>query len=181
MSSILIHADLLSKSTETTPKQKIFLSKINETGKDISQKLNTFIWSLNVENNNLQDFIEYIKKYSLTLFEGNSIEFIFIDKVPEEFKNLFIDGNVRKNLFLCLKEILNNSLKHAEATSIKCSISIIEKSKLELMIQDNGIGLRTENLYGNGIKNIKKRIDDSKGTITIKEENGLKTTILIPL
>jgi signal transduction histidine kinase len=180
LSSILIHADLLLKNDETTEKNKVLASKINLTGKEISQRLNAFIWSLNTEQNTLQHFSEYVKMYGATLFEETPIEFSFNSsfKVSDSIK---MNGHLRKNLFYAIKEVLNNSLKHAQATKIVLNMDLVTSKQIQLTIHDNGIGMKKENVFGNGLKNIQKRVEAMKGTLNIKTQNGLQTVFKVPL
>jgi len=158
LSSILIHADLLMKNEETSEKQKILASKINLTGKEISQRLNTFIWSLNTEHNTLS--------FSTTVEDSETIK---------------MNGQLRKNLFYAIKEVLNNSLKHAQATKIDVKMKLISFKQLQIIIQDNGTGINKENAFGNGLKNIQNRVEQMNGTFSMKTQNGLLTILTIPL
>lgn len=180
LSSILIHADLLLKNDEITEKNKVLASKINLTGKEISQRLNAFIWSLNTEHNTLQHFSEYVKMYGATLFEETPIEFLFSSSIKES-ESIKMNGHLRKNLFYAIKEVLNNSLKHAHATKIELNMNLVSSKQLQITIQDNGIGIRKENAFGNGLKNIQNRVEAMKGTSQMKTQNGLRTVLIIPL
>jgi signal transduction histidine kinase len=180
LSSILIHADLLLKNEEIEEKQKVLATKINQTGKEISQRLNTFIWSLNVEHNTLLHFTEYLKSYGATLFDETPIRFSFITTI-ENIESIKMNGQLRKNLFYALKEVLNNSLKHAQATSIEMHLNLISAKQLQITIQDNGTGILKENAFGNGLKNIQNRVELLNGLLTMKTQNGLITTITVPI
>lgn len=180
ISSILIHSDLLQKSEQVDEKQKLLLSKISLTAKEVSQRINTFIWSLNAENNTLRDFMEYVKLYAENLFEGTPLELNFLEDDTTN-KLFLIDGKTRKNLFFSIKEIFNNALKHSNADKITVAVKIVEKKNLFLKIQDNGIGISGQNYFGNGLKNLQKRVEEMNGTIVIETDNGLSTKIVIPL
>ncbi len=180
LSSILIHADLLFKNEETSEKQKILALKINSTGKEISQRLNAFIWSLNTEHNTLQHFSEYVKAYGASLFEETPITFSFSTTI-EGIESIKMNGQLRKNVFYTIKEVLNNTLKHAQATKIEVKMKLIASKQLCITIQDNGIGLIKENAFGNGLKNIQNRIEQMNGTFSMKSQNGLLTILTIPL
>lgn len=180
ISSILIHADLLQKSNETDAKQKVLLNKISVTSKEVSQRINTFVWSLNAENNTLRDFMEYLKLYAENLFEGTPLELVFIEH-EETHKRLLIDGKTRKNLFFSIKEIFNNALKHSNADVITVKVEIVDRRNLLIEIKDNGVGIAEQNHFGNGLKNLRKRVEEMKGTIAMESQNGLCTRIQIPL
>ncbi|MDI1317695.1 ATP-binding protein [Flavobacterium sp.] len=180
LSSILIHADLLLKSGDADEKQKLLASKIGQTGKEISQRLNTFIWSLNAEHNTLQDFLEYLKHYGTTLFDETAVKFTFDNEIYDT-EIIKMNGQMRKNLFYAVKEVLNNSLKHANGTSLDLTVRLLPSNQLQIRIQDNGSGIVKENSFGNGLKNIQNRVEELKGTSTVKTDSGLLTVISIPL
>lgn len=180
ISSILIHSDLLQKDSATDERQKLLLNKISGTAKEVSQRINTFIWSLNAENNTLRDFMEYLKLYAENLFEGTPLELEFIEDEAVA-KQFLIDGKTRKNLFFSIKEILNNALKHSGASRITIKIQIVERKNLLVEIKDNGVGISGQNYFGNGLKNLQKRVEEMNGSIHIETNNGLSTQILIPL
>lgn len=180
LSSILIHADLMMKNKEASEKQKILASKINLTGKEISQRLNAFIWSLNTEHNTVQHFSEYVKAYGTNLLEETPIAFHFTSNNTEK-EMLKMNGHMRKQLFYIIKEILNNSLKHAQATKIEVTIQLISSKQLQITIHDNGVGKNKENAIGNGLKNIQNRVEQLKGTIKTDNTVGWKTMLIIPL
>lgn len=179
LSSILIYSNLITNTENNSDKIKL-AEKINQTGTEISKRLHAFIWSLNDEQNNLHLFSEYIKQYAFQLFDKTTITFYFkneIDK-PEDLK---IDGRFRKNLFYIAKEIFNNSLKHSNATKVYFTASLVDKKTLQLEFKDNGIGLTENNPFGNGLKNIEKRIQSLNGSVTMNTNKGLTTTLRIKL
>jgi len=180
LSSILIHADLMLKDKNAEEKQKVLAGKIVQTGKEISQQLNTFIWSLNNDNNGLQSFAEYVKQYGMNLLESTNIEFVFTTNIASK-ETLVINGNQRKHLFMCVKELLNNAVKHAKATKIEVGINAKDKNVLEIMVSDNGQGMNKENQFGNGITNIKKRMEFLGGNVNFEQQDGLQVTLQIPL
>lgn len=178
LSSILINTNLL-KNYDTNDKQKVLIEKINNTSLEISQRLNAFIWSLNTDNNNVQNFCEYVKQYAYKFLDGTAITLVFLDET-DAISNKILNGNYRKNLFFCIKEVLNNIVKHANATKVIITISSTEKKEFTINIQDNGKGLLNNNKFGNGLINIKKRITNLNGKLKIESINGFKISIKVP-
>lgn len=179
LSSILINANLLMKNYGTTEKQQMLLAKITDTSAEISQRLNAFIWSLNNENNSVRNFCEYVKRYAGNLLEDTAIGLDYSDNIAS-VEDKILNGYVRKNLFFCIKEAINNAVRHASATEIGVSIVAREK-ELQIVVHDNGIGTGTDNIFGNGFKNIQKRTEALKGTVRFESQSGLRVTITIPL
>ncbi|WP_298397416.1 ATP-binding protein [Flavobacterium sp.] len=178
LSSILINTNLL-KNYETNDNQKALIDKITNTSSEISQRLNTFIWTLNTDNNNVSVFCDYVKLYAHKFLEGTEIKLNFINDT-DTISNKILDGSSRKNLFFCIKEALNNIVKHSGATEVIVTISSFEKRAFLITIHDNGKGLLETNKFGNGLINIKKRIANLKGNVKIDSNNGLIISIKIP-
>lgn len=89
-------------------------------------------------------------------------------------------------LFRVFQEVLNNSLKHANASEITVQL-IQHQSYLMLMIEDNGDGFNREDALSrkdsSGLKNLYSRIDLIHGKINIDSDpnSGTSITIEIPL
>jgi signal transduction histidine kinase len=88
------------------------------------------------------------------------------------------------NVYRILQELINNTLKHANATEI----SILFKNELAnfvIVYQDNGIGFQQEILpqkKGIGLKNIESRLSILSGKLSYENvPKGIKLTLLIPV
>ncbi|MBZ4677136.1 MAG: two-component sensor histidine kinase [Anaerophaga sp.] len=114
---------------------------------------------------------------------------IAITKKPElDVENCFIPPKLPKNieviLYRILCELINNTLKHADASKI--NIVIFEQSGiLELNYSDDGCGfdLKQKKHQGNGLDNISSRVKSLNGKVQMhsKSNNGFFIKINIPL
>ncbi len=116
----------------------------------------------------------------MNLLESTNIEFEFTTNIASK-ETMMIGGAQRKHLFLCVKELLNNAVKHANAQKISVSIKVQNKNNLEIIVADNGQGMSKENQFGNGITNVKKRIELLEGKVNFTNHDGLQVAIQIPL
>ena len=93
------------------------------------------------------------------------------------------DQDFEIKLHNIIQELINNTLKHSEATT--ASILLVEKDeKLLLSIKDNGKGfdkLQVPEKDGLGINQIDARIHMMKGKFNIKSENNKGTLVTIEL
>lgn len=93
-------------------------------------------------------------------------------------------------LYRSIQEIINNTIKYAQATLITLELRK-KKNGLEFVIKDNGKGfdvgklnnLRNQNGSGFGLFTVKERIRNIRGNfkITSKIEKGTSVNIFIPL
>lgn len=94
------------------------------------------------------------------------------------------DLKTELNIFRIAQEILNNILKHANATEIK--LRLVCGDKLELQIEDNGNGFMKTNStakQGLGLKSIETRLHILKATLDYipNLKQGTKVVIKVPV
>ncbi|MFT3936089.1 MAG: 7TM diverse intracellular signaling domain-containing protein [Chitinophagaceae bacterium] len=156
------------------------IDKISNNANDLLSKMNTIIWTMSSSNDKLDNMIAYTRSYALEFFESTAILCHF--ESPENIPAVEMSGEKRRNVFLCVKESLNNIVKHAKATDVWIKVAVLS-DVLEIQIRDNGVGINFQKLreFGNGLNNIKKRMESIDGSLAIINKEGTVTTLTIPL
>lgn len=146
------------------------IEKISASANDLLGKMNAIIWSMSPANDTLANLVAYIRSYAYDFFESTSIHCIIA--VKEDIPLIEMSGIKRRNIFLGLKEALNNVVKHARATEVVITIDF--ENTLLITIQDNGGGMKMEkaNQFGNGLNNMRRRMEAIGGAFTITNSNG---------
>lgn len=165
-----------NKMKENTP---VEIDKISSSANEVLNKMNAIIWSMNSGNDTVDNLISYIRSYAYEYLESTPIECRV--NTPENIPDIELTGDKRRNIFLCVKESLNNALKHSHASMITINIDATEH--LTITIIDNGPGIDLQKLrqFGNGLKNIARRMESIGGCFTIANDNGTVTTLVLPL
>ena len=165
-----------NKMKESVP---VEIEKISHSANEVLNKMNAIVWSMNSSNDTLDSLIYYIRAYSIEFFDGTSIE-CKVD-MPATIPFHEISGDKRRNIFLCVKETLNNILKHSKASRV--NINIQTSSTLLINIFDNGVGIDQEKIrrFGNGLKNIDRRMKGIGGIYQISNNNGTQTKLELSL
>jgi signal transduction histidine kinase len=155
------------------------IEKLEFTTGELMDKMNEIIWATNEKNDTVEDLVFYIRSYAKAYAEDNDLN-CFIH-IPDELPGLFVSGEVRRNIFLVVKESLHNIVKHANASSIDMDIRV--GTKLYIHIKDDGTGIHpTESRRGgNGLHNMKKRMLDIGGSLDMENGSGLTLNISLPL
>lgn len=92
-----------------------------------------------------------------------------------------IEADNQVRIYRIVQELTNNTVKHAQATSLKLSLRLRDEN-LELIYQDNGKGLDIEKASSKenslGMKGIEQRVRAMNGTLKFdKVEKGIKVRI----
>jgi signal transduction histidine kinase len=152
------------------------IEKISSSANELLTKMNAIIWSMSSSNDSLGNMVAYIRSYTLEYFEGTGITCNV--SIPEDLPNIVVTGEIRRNVFLVVKEALHNILKHSKATVVTITLEKVPDG-LKLYIHDNGVGIDFEKLrqFGNGLKNMKKRMADVGVSFTIENKDGTLITL----
>lgn len=155
------------------------IDKISNNANELLTKLNTIIWTMSSSNDRLDNMIAYTRAYALEYFESTGIDCHF--ELPDHIPPTEMSGEKRRNVFLCVKESLNNIVKHAKAGDVWIKVTL--NNSLHIQIRDNGVGINLQKLreFGNGLNNMKKRMESIGGQFNISNENGTVTNFVVPL
>lgn len=85
-----------------------------------------------------------------------------------------LSSEMRRNLFLCAKESLNNIYKHSKANEVYITFNLNADEVFTMQIVDNGVGFYNNQNSGYGLQNMQKRMNDVGGKYEIcNSEKGV--------
>jgi two-component system sensor histidine kinase DesK len=178
LSSIKLISEMLKKKHQDIDTQND-LNDIVERAKELTSTMRDMVWSLNPRNDNLLSLSAHLIKYANYFFEHSTIQLKTTNGITQE--NILVNSHVRRNILLCVKEILNNIVKHARATSVTFNLKY-EYSQFQVLISDDGQGLPENIIENNGFYSMRKRIQDCSGSIEWNNlEKGLQIDIVVPI
>ncbi|WP_288461979.1 histidine kinase [uncultured Chryseobacterium sp.] len=163
ISALKLQAEFLKQRAENDD-LKNDIDELLKTSEEMNLSMREMLWSLNSGNDTLGSFIDYSKMYAQNFLKKTKI--LLLTESENVVLETVITTEQRRNLFLCLKEALNNAYKHSQSNHIK--LSFIQKDKEFMMrIFDNGIGINNEIQKGNGLQNMKRRMQELGGVFEI--------------
>jgi len=163
--------------------EKELIAQIKTSALELYEGTKNILWALNPDNDNLQDVYEFIEKFAAELYANTNIHFE-VRKNYAAFKDIRFPLGFGRNIVLVCKELLHNILKHSHAQLVTFSIGITSYNSIEIEITDNGCGFDVNAVTsGNGIRNIKKRINKINGDLKINSEfnKGTVNQLTFPL
>jgi signal transduction histidine kinase len=157
------------------------VEKIHASISELSHKMKEVVWSLNTDNDQLQNLLFYIRRQALTLFENSSISLRVVFPA-EDIPAITIHGEKRRHIYLAVKEALHNCLKHSEARN--CTLTMrIEDNALYVTVADDGKGFVAHQKAhtGNGLRGMKKRMQQIEGVLDIETNERTFVHFMVPL
>lgn len=150
--------------------------------RDILTTIDEIIWIVNSQHNTLNDLAIHVCKYTERFMESTAIRFRF--DVEYELPPKTLPQLARRNLFLAVKEALNNAVKHSHATELTVRIKL-DGSTFIIILEDNGIGFGQQqvNPERNGLNNLMLRMSEIGGhsTIASRPGEGCRVSLVFPL
>ena len=158
------------------------LSQMCAGARNILATIDEVIWTVNSQNDNLEDFSIYVCKYAQHFLESTAIRFRF--DVAAELPARTLSQLVRRDLFLAVKEALNNAAKHSRATELTVRIELVGL-RLNVVVADNGRGFDPARAghEGEGLANMKQRMAEIGGNCEIisRPGEGCQVSFQVPL
>jgi signal transduction histidine kinase len=138
--------------------------------------MDEIVWTINPKNDTLDHLANYIFQYAQEYFQDTGVS-CRLD-VPAQLPDRPLSTEVRHNLFMAVKEALNNALKHAAATEVRIGLGLMD-GRLTITIADNGRGFAVGPARGkgNGLENMNQRLEHIGGRLVLDSEPGRGTSI----
>jgi signal transduction histidine kinase len=151
---------------------------LSQSADQTVRALEEIVWAVRPNSDTLQSLVDYIAHFATELFEGTATR-CRLD-LPHDLPALRLPPDFRHNVFLIIKEALTNALKHAAAHEVHIQAKVSDQL-LEICVQDDGTGMDparpTADVTQHGLKNMRQRAEDMRGTCQWKSSPGRSTHV----
>jgi signal transduction histidine kinase/streptogramin lyase len=182
LGSRLTHMALLVELAQRAPAEtrESRMSQVASTVRRASESLDEIVWTVNPGNDLFTHLVHYIGQYAMEFLGAANIRcrVDFPDPLPAHP----VLPDVRHNLFLVVKEALNNIVRHAHASEVWLRATVSDAT-FTLCVEDNGRGFAGEPSAtgADGLNNMRRRIADIGGQLEIASTPGAGTRLSIVL
>jgi signal transduction histidine kinase len=179
VTAIRLLSEIARKKTNQGPVNEI--ERISYNANELMTKMNAIIWSMNPGNDTVDSLVSYIRSYASEYLDNFDI--IYHIHTPANLPKMEISGVKRRNLFLVIKESINNVMKHAGASEVVIDVHFTNENQLIIEIADNGKGIDAEKLnqFGNGLKNMRRRMESIGGSLSIESNRGTNIILRVEI
>lgn len=156
------------------------LTKISDFTRATIIELRDTIWAMNNSEFVFEDLRSRIFNFiEKAKFAREDVAFKFT--IDEALQDIKLSSLVGINIYRTIQEAINNAVKYSEAGEI--SVDVTSKNhQIEIEIEDNGKGFDINTIdFGNGLYNMKKRVEEVAGVLKIESiiNRGTIINILI--
>lgn len=154
------------------------LNKIIDTSNSLYYSMKDLLWVLDPEKDSVLDLVILLKDFGDELFDKTGVAFR-TEGIETEMANVILPMNCKRHIALIFKEVMNNSLKHANGKNAVLSANF-NQNHLVLSFSDDGKGFDVEAARGgHGISNLHDRAKKIRGELRIdSDENGTTVELI---
>ncbi|HXF10978.1 MAG TPA: triple tyrosine motif-containing protein, partial [Desulfuromonadaceae bacterium] len=133
------------------------LAQLSSTIQQVNASLDEIVWAVNPRNDRFPLLVDFIGEYAAEFLQAAGVK-CRIDS-PEDLPEEMLTPEQRHNLFLAVKEALNNIARHAGATEVWLRFRIFG-DVVEVAVEDNGHGIGTAagRSGADGLRNMDQRM-----------------------
>ncbi len=157
---------------------KPLLDKITAYSQQTVAKLGEIVWAVNPRNDTMDSLLAYMRNYVAKFLADTPFQYT-VD-FPELEQDVHLNPELKRNLFLVMKEALHNSVKYSQARhiTVRC---IITGDQYTFTFADDGRGVEDGKIEGggNGLINMKVRAQAVDAAYHISSAPGKGTTIQV--
>ena len=170
---------VVTKMTDEICREDVL--KIAQYSTGLVRNMSEIIWAMNSRFDNVEGLIGYIRRYAVEFLEDHKIDHSFFAEDVKD--NINISGEKRRNVYLVIKELLNNAVKYSGASKIRIEAGTHPDLFVKI-IESGGKGFDPKETsdFGNGLYNINKRLEQIGGKIHFLQSSaGMEISVTLPI
>lgn len=143
-----------------------------------AKSVDEIVWAINPRNDTLRYMVDYISQFAVEFLHAADIS-CRVD-FPDNLPPRLVSPEARHNLFLIVKEALNNIARHAAASEVRLLVTATENQVI-IVVEDNGRGFEQvpDNSSSDGLRNMRQRMEEIGGQFQLESRPGAGTRITL--
>lgn len=155
-----------------------YLEQLKEGVQGAIVGVRDMVWVLDDKQDTIDHLVNRIDLFINPLAAAQDIE--FEKSIDPALADKMLRKEEKRNLYLIIKEALNNSIKYSGASTLQLRVYKTPNDKFSISIHDNGKGFDLASVQrGNGLNNLQYRAQQIKYRIEIDSAPGKGTLIVL--
>jgi ligand-binding sensor domain-containing protein/signal transduction histidine kinase len=173
LSAIALKTELVRDRAQQGSDDQQRLTDVERLARDTVRSVREMIWVVNSDNDTLRGLMDRLEETAAAMLQG-VLKYDLHFRVDEPDRPVGME--LRQDVHLLFKEMLQNVIKHADATNVHVEFTELG-DRLELEVSDDGRGFDPRRVTpGNGSKLMLHRATKHKGLFEIVPRDGPGTT-----
>jgi signal transduction histidine kinase len=171
LGSIRILSEVVKTKMEAGEQDQAYslLKKISSHSLEMVENMNDIVWAINPKNENVEKVVQRLTDFARSTCASRDIQLEFMAEEAALKQKLAMES--MKNIYLIVKEAMNNAIKHAACHTLKVTVKS-QAGSLEISVFDDGKGFDPKLVRtGNGLFNMESRVKEMKGSVRIQSES----------
>jgi signal transduction histidine kinase len=179
LGSISLFATSLSSKLKRAPREvRELIDRIGAMASDSVDTISDIVWSVSPERDTMSQLLTRMQDFASQLCTAHGIQYeLIMSPGPVE---LWLNPEVRRNLYLVFKEAIHNAVRHSGARKITVEAGITGAT-FKLQVRDNGRGFRTARRpgRGHGVRSMEKRALSIGANFKLETSPGSGTSVVL--
>ena len=181
LTQISMLSSLANRSQTSSAEARELIEQVRGRARSMVTALDEIVWAVNPKNDSLPELVNYLAHFAEEFFRPTPIRCRL--EIPQDVPAHPLSAETRHHLFLAIKEALNNAARHSGATQVtlRAGFTVGEAA---ISVEDNGHGFQPDaagGRSGNGLPNLRKRLEQIGGRAEVRSASGQGTTITFHL
>jgi signal transduction histidine kinase len=177
LSGVALFSEIAKQKMEKHPDHDVqqYLEHISTNSKEMVEKMSDIVWAINPQNDSFDRIIAKLESYAVNVCAGKGIKLHL--EIDESLRSYYPGMQVRKNIYMLIKEAINNAVKYSNSKNIYFSLRNPNGNML-VEVRDDGQGFDTGMIRkGNGLNNMEARAAELKAAFRLQSGEGKGTSV----
>jgi ligand-binding sensor domain-containing protein/signal transduction histidine kinase len=184
LTHVVLQSEMLASRAAAGEEAPRRARTIAEAAAEAVKSLDEIVWAVSPRHDTLDSLLQYLSQFAGELFEDSEVSLTL--ELPPEPPAIPLSAETRHNVFLAVKEALNNTLKHSQARHVRLRV-VVREAAMEIEVADDGVGgVDPTSVAGrrrDGLPNMQQRLTALGGSLRIESppKQGTRVTMVVPL
>lgn len=163
------------------------LADLGDSARDLVSSMSDVVWSVDPRRDDLASVILRVREFASSLLDAKGIEWRL--DAPADAERIKLTPEQRRDLFLVMKEALNNAVRHAECRTVRLTVQA-DRAGLVAEVSDDGYGFEhvqtgatpyPKQQGGYGLRSMRARAARAGGQLTVISAPGHGTCVQLAI
>jgi signal transduction histidine kinase len=184
LTRMALMSDLARKANGAPESVRDRLDSIYQNARGLARSVDEIVWAVNPRNDTVAQFVSYVVNDVEEFVRAGDLTLRL--EVPDGLRDdRPLSTQVRHHVCLAVREILQNVLRHAQATHVDFTI-LVSDMTLTVIVHDDGVGFERDRKLAaeqDGLDNLRARVAEVDGRVVFESRpgSGTRVTLTVPL